>query len=72
MNDELHSPHNFVAAIAKSGLSIYDPVEIGDPELWIPSPELEVILDEALRGTSLAGLPLRTRSKVVKEKGFYE
>ena len=40
---------------------------IGDPRLWIPTVELEAILDANLRGISLAGLPLRTRSKVVKE-----
>lgn len=58
---------NYVKSIADSGLTIYDPIEIGDPELWVPTPELEAILDEKLRGISLAGLALRTRSKVVKE-----
>jgi len=33
-------PHRFVEAIRKSGLSIYSPIEIGDPFLWIPAPEL--------------------------------
>ena len=56
----------YVKAIQKSGLSIYDSIEIGDPQLWIPTPELEELLDAAMRGLSLAGLPLRTRSKVVK------
>lgn len=60
-------PQRFVEAIQHSGLSIYDPIEIGDPELWIPTPELEVLLDGGLRGISLAGLPLRTRSKAVKK-----
>lgn len=60
-------PHRFVEAIRKSGLSIYDAIEIGDPDLWIPAPELESLLDKGLRGISLAGLPLRTRSKIVKE-----
>ena len=58
---------DWVSDIRQSGLSIYDPIEIGDPILWIPAPDLQMILDEALRGLSLAGLPLRTRSKVVKE-----
>jgi len=58
---------NYVKSVADSGLTIYDPIEIGDPELWVPTPELEAILDEKLRGISLAGLALRTRSKVVKE-----
>jgi len=57
----------YVDAIRRSGLTIYDAVEIGDPDLWIPTPELEELLHVALRGISLAGLPLRTRSKVVKE-----
>src|SRR5437867_8282784 len=60
-------PHNFVDAISRSGLSIYSPIEIGDPELWIPTPELEKLLDQGLRGVSLAGLPIRTRSKLAKK-----
>ena len=56
----------YVKAIQKRGLSIYDSIEIGDLELWIPTPELEELLDAAMRGIALAGLPLRTRSKVVK------
>lgn len=56
----------YIEAIRNSGLSIYDPIDIGDPELWIPTSELEEILNLTLKGVSLAGLPLRTRSKVVK------
>jgi hypothetical protein len=63
----LRDPQRFIKAIRKSGLSIYDPIEIGDANLWIPTPELEFLLDEKLQGISLAGLPLRTRSKIVKE-----
>lgn len=62
-----NKPKRYVAAIARSGLTIYDPIEIGDPELWIPTPELQALLDRGLRGISLAKLPLRTRSKIVKE-----
>lgn len=58
---------NYSGAISASGLTIYDPVEIGDPSLWIPTPELETLLEKALIGISLAGLPNRTRSKVAKE-----
>ncbi|TAM48200.1 MAG: restriction endonuclease [Gammaproteobacteria bacterium] len=61
-----NDPQRYVRAIKSSGLSVYDPIEIGDPVLWIPTPELETLLNKALRGISLAGLPLRTRSKVVK------
>ena len=57
----------YVAAIRASGLTIYDAVEVGS-RLWIPSPELESILDADLLGLDLNGLPLRTRSKRVKER----
>lgn len=60
-------PQRFVEAIRASGKSIYDPIPVGDPTYWIPTPELEDLLDRKLKGLSLAGLPLRTRSKVVKE-----
>lgn len=61
-------PKRYVSAIRAKGLSIYDPITIGDPGLWIPAPELQALLDKGLRGLSLAGLPLRTRSKVVKTR----
>ena len=67
MTTDVRNPGRYVEAIRRSGLSIYAPVEIGDPELWIPTPELERLLNSAMTGISLAGLPLRTRSKVVKE-----
>jgi len=57
----------YVRNIRSAGITIYDPIEIGDPDLWIPTPDLERLLDEGLRGISLSGLPLRTRSKVAKE-----
>lgn len=61
-------PKRYVEAIRAKSLSIYDRIEIGDPEIWIPTPELQWLLDEGLRGLSLMGLPLRTRSKVVKAR----
>jgi hypothetical protein len=61
-------PSGYVAAIKKSGLTIYDPIKVGDPALWIPAPQLQQLLDRGLRGMPLAGLPLRTRSKAVKER----
>lgn len=67
MNDDLGSPSPFVEAIRRRGLTIYDPIEVADPDLWIPTPDLQVLLHEGLVGMSLEGLPLRTRSKVVKE-----
>ena len=57
----------YVEAIRRSELSIYDHIEVGDPELWIPTPELEQLLNARMSGVSLNRLPLRTRSKVVKE-----
>ncbi|HXX22428.1 MAG TPA: restriction endonuclease [Terriglobia bacterium] len=57
----------YVENIRKSGRTIYDPVEVGDPNLWIPTPALESLLDTALVGLDLARLPNRTRSKVVKK-----
>lgn len=61
-------PEQFVSAIRNKGLKIYDDIPIGDPTYWIPTTELQALLDEGLRGMSLAGLPLRTRSKRVKER----
>lgn len=58
----------YVSAISESGLSIYDPIEIGASDLWIPTQDLEALLQNGLKGFSLAGLPLRTRSKVLKEQ----
>ena len=57
----------YVDAIRRSQLSIYDNVDIDNKELWIPTPCLEELLCSAMTGVSLSGLPLRTRSKVVKE-----
>lgn len=58
---------SIVDAIQSSGLSIYDSVATVHRNLWIATPDLETILDRALTGLSLHGLPLRTRSKVAKE-----
>lgn len=60
------SPRRFSSAIRGRGLTIYDPIDISDPDLWIPTQELESLLNDGLRGRSLAGMPIRTRSKAVK------
>ena len=52
--------------INSSGLTIYDPITILD-EFWIPDSELQNILQIALNGISLDGMPPRTRSKFTKE-----
>jgi len=59
-------PQQYVEAIRRNKLSIYDRIKIGDPELWIPTEQLEQLLDDAMSGISLEKLPIRTRSKVVK------
>ena len=60
------SPGEYKALIHSSGLDIYSPIEIGDPNYWIPTLHLEALLRTGVSGISLAGLALRTRSKVVK------
>jgi len=57
---------DYKAAITNSGFDIYHPIEIGDANYWIPTPEIETLLNAGMKGKSLQGLPLRTRSKVVK------
>ena len=68
MTEQPKALDRYVISIRERGITIYDPIEIGDPDLWIPTQELESLLDASLVGGSLAGLPLRTRSKVVKER----
>ncbi len=62
----LKTPLDYKNAIQLSGKDIYAPIEIGDADYWIPTSHLESLLNQELRGLSLSGLPLRTRSKVVK------
>lgn len=57
---------DYKKAIASSGKDIYFPFEVGNADYWIPTFQLEKLLNEGLKGLSLAGLALRTRSKVVK------
>src|SRR3990172_3761363 len=67
MIKKMRQAQSYVEAISRSGLSIYDPIEVGSL-LWIPIGKLEILLNGRLQGTSLQGLPLRTRSKVIKSK----
>lgn len=57
---------NYPEIIHQSNLSIYDEILPNETNLYIPLHVLESILSDAMVGLSLAGLPLRTRSKVVK------
>ena len=59
---------SYVNNISKSGFTIYDFISKDDKELYIPIKELESILDKGMKGFSVEGLPLRTRSKVVKSE----
>lgn len=54
--------------ISSSDLTIYDAVPVGDTNYWLPSSELEELLSYHLVGLNLEGLPLRTRSKIVKDE----
>lgn len=65
------TPADFKKSIVNSGKTIYDTIEIGDANLWIPTLHLESLLNKGLRGQVLKDskgrtLPNRTRSKVVK------
>jgi hypothetical protein len=64
MTEKHHS--EYMQAITASGHDIYAPIEVGHSDYWIPEKSMEALLNNALAGISLAGLPLRTRSKVVK------
>ena len=65
MNDEQPKPQDYANAIRTAGLTIYDPVVIGS-DLYIPSQELQTLLDAGLSGFSTKNMPPRTRSKAVK------
>lgn len=59
---------DYVNNIINSGLTIYDFISKNNKDLYIPISELESILDNGLKGFSVDGLALRTRSKVVKSE----
>ncbi len=59
---------NYAKNIQKRGLSIYDSIDPNDEQLYIPTKELNEILSRSMISFSLAGLPLRTRSKTVKQQ----
>ena len=59
---------NYSKNISISGLSIYDTITPSSCYLYIMTPNLQRILSDSLIGLSLNGLPLRIRSKVVKEE----
>lgn len=61
------NPFDFKQSIRASGLDIYSPIAVGDATLWIPTPQIESLLNEALKNLSLGDLPLRTRAKRIKQ-----
>lgn len=65
MKIKQHSPNSYIQQIAKSNSSIYDKSK---KQLLIPSEVIEVILKRKIIGLSLFGLPLRTRSKRLKQE----
>lgn len=63
----LENARRITKNIAQSGLTIHDPINKVDKNLWLSDEELELILNEGLMGLSLKGMANRTRSKFVKE-----
>lgn len=53
--------------IEASGISIYDPIEVGS-DLWMPADLLEVLLQTELTGHRFEAVALRTRSKLAKSE----
>ncbi len=54
--------------ISRAGLTIYDPIVVGDPWLWLTTPALQALLHDGLVGTSMLGMANRTRSKYVNQE----
>lgn len=67
MQYPLSEKESIASRICESGKNIYDALGPDDRSLWLPNLALEKVLKETLCGRSLHKLPLRTRSKVVKE-----
>lgn len=67
MKPETEHLRRIVEGIKHSGRSIYDHIDASNSGLWISTPDLQDLLQTSMVGISLAGLPLRTRSKVVKQ-----
>lgn len=62
----LPSADDYVRNIQDAQIKIHTPIEIGDPDLWIPDEFLEELLNKNLVGLDV-NYPIRTRSKVVKQ-----
>lgn len=66
-NNDPKNYTSYLNNIRNRKLTIYDLIDITDTDLWIPAPILQQLLKDNIVGMSLSGLPLRTRSKVLKE-----
>jgi len=66
--NKFHTHYDYPKRISERNLSIYDPLEEENQDLWVPTSELERLLNNGLIGFSTSGLPLRTRSKVIKQE----
>lgn len=53
--------------IRRSGKTIYDPIEVGDPTFWFSIAQLQALVGEEIRGMQL-GQPNKARSKLVKTR----
>lgn len=60
--------HEIKQNIIDHELTIYSNIEVGNPDFWLPSNELEILLNEHLVDLDLNGLALRTRSKIIKSQ----
>ena len=68
MNAQNGATVDYPKSIRARGITIYDVAQVDDANLWIPTAELERLLNRGLSGMSVGGLPLRTRSKEVKKR----
>lgn len=62
----MNEASNYLENIRSSGITIYDNITVGDPNLWIPDEHLEYLLNEGLQGRNVE-LPIRARSKLIKQ-----
>ena len=58
----------YVKRISESGLTIYNPIDRDNEYYWLQDSVLEDLLNKGLYGFSVYGLPIRRRSKVIKEE----
>lgn len=55
-------------SIEHAGLTIYDPITVGDPQFWFTAPALQALLNDRLTGFNVLGMANRTRSKYVNQE----